>query len=79
MRIRTKRSSEFYLPTEAEWGPLRAEEMIDFGGRKLQLVRAGHGGPTVIFESGLGGTTANWNGARSRRLEAEATGNRGIG
>jgi pimeloyl-ACP methyl ester carboxylesterase len=38
--------------------------MIDVGGRKLQVVRGGQGGPTVIFESGLGGTISNWDNVR---------------
>jgi pimeloyl-ACP methyl ester carboxylesterase len=37
-------------------------EMIDIGGRRLHLVRRGHGAPTVILESGGGGgsSTQDW-------------------
>jgi pimeloyl-ACP methyl ester carboxylesterase len=35
-------------------------EMIDIGGRKLHLIRKGSGGPTVVFESGAGGSSSMW-------------------
>lgn len=34
--------------------------LIDIGGRRLHLDCTGAGGPTVVLESGLGGTSANW-------------------
>jgi pimeloyl-ACP methyl ester carboxylesterase len=41
-----------YLP----WG-----RMVDIGdGRKLYLHETGDKGPTVVFESGIGGTSLNW-------------------
>jgi pimeloyl-ACP methyl ester carboxylesterase len=34
--------------------------MVDLGGHRLHLWCVGAGGPTVVLESGLGGTTADW-------------------
>jgi len=41
-------------PTAGLAGRYPGEELIDIGGRKLQLVRRGQGSPTVVFEDGLG-------------------------
>ena len=35
--------------------------LIDIGGHRLHLWCAGRGAPTVIFESGLGGTSFDWS------------------
>jgi beta-lactamase class A len=35
-------------------------EMIDVGGYRLQALRAGSGGPTVVFEAGLGDSLDTW-------------------
>ena len=36
--------------------------LVDVGGHRLYLSCSGNGGPTVIFESGLGETSAYWDG-----------------
>jgi len=37
------------------------EEMIDVAGRRLQVLRGGQGSPTIVFESGLSRTLADWS------------------
>jgi pimeloyl-ACP methyl ester carboxylesterase len=34
--------------------------LVDIGGRRLHLVEAGQGSPTVIFESGIAASSLNW-------------------
>ena len=36
-------------------------ELVDVGGHQLHVVKKGTGGPTVIFEAGLGGSHLTWN------------------
>lgn len=38
------------------------DEMVDIGGHKLYTRSAGQGGPTVVFEAGIGGGARNWSG-----------------
>ena len=38
----------------------RPQQLVDIGGRRLNIDRLGHGSPTVI-ESGLGGSTIDWS------------------
>jgi pimeloyl-ACP methyl ester carboxylesterase len=40
------------------------EQMIDVGGRKIQLLHGGQDSPTVIFENGLGGKISDWDKVR---------------
>jgi pimeloyl-ACP methyl ester carboxylesterase len=39
---------------------LLTKQLVDIGGRRMNLVCVGHGTPTVVFESGLGGHLLNW-------------------
>jgi pimeloyl-ACP methyl ester carboxylesterase len=39
---------------------MRPGEMIDIGGRRLHVLRRGHGGPTVVLEAGGAGSSAIW-------------------
>jgi pimeloyl-ACP methyl ester carboxylesterase len=52
------------MPTARAPGPSPAASRVtgryDIGGRSLYLACAGHGSPPVIFEAGLGGTSASW-------------------
>jgi len=51
-----------------QWGATRRElaatpppgQLVDVGGHRLHLWCTGHGAPTVILDTGLGGTTADW-------------------
>ncbi len=49
-----------------------AQEMVDIGGVKLQMVRSGTGGPTVVFESGIG-DLRSWSRALPKVAEFAAT------
>ena len=40
---------------------LRAQQRVDIGGRRLNLVCIGQGTPTVIFDSGLGDWSFSWS------------------
>lgn len=44
----------------------RPQQLVDIGGRRLNIYCLGHGSPTVILESGLGGSTIDW-----RKVHAE--------
>src|SRR5436190_4680532 len=35
-------------------------ELVDIGGQRLHVVRAGAGGPTVLFEAGIASSTLSW-------------------
>ena len=39
---------------------LRAQRLVDVGGRRLNMYCSGQGSPVVILDSGLGGTTEDW-------------------
>jgi pimeloyl-ACP methyl ester carboxylesterase len=39
--------------------------LVDIGGRRLHLVDAGQGSPTVIFESGIAASSLNWTAVQS--------------
>ncbi len=64
-------------------GPyLSAQRLIDIGGRRLNIYCAGNGSPTVVFDSGLGGSTADWalvQGAIARKTRACAYDRAGMG
>jgi pimeloyl-ACP methyl ester carboxylesterase len=55
----TDRASTPYS-SETQLVPPRRKEMIDLGSHKLQILRGGQGGPTVVLEAGLGGTLNTW-------------------
>lgn len=38
----------------------QAHQLVDVGGYKLDVVRAGHGTPVVVFEAGLGDSLDDW-------------------
>lgn len=38
----------------------QAHQLVDVGGYRLDVVRAGHGTPTVVFEAGLGDSLDDW-------------------
>lgn len=38
----------------------RPQQLVDIGGRRLNIYCLGHGSPTVILEAGLGGSTMDW-------------------
>jgi pimeloyl-ACP methyl ester carboxylesterase len=44
-------------------------QLIDVGGYRLHIHCTGNGSPTVILESGLGGTSLDWSLVQSRRGE----------
>ncbi len=56
------------MPDGALSAPVAAhypgEEMLDVGGRKIQILRGGQGSTTVVFESGLGHGIAAWDRVR---------------
>lgn len=39
---------------------LHAQRLVDIGGRRMNIYCTGSGSPTVILDSGLGGTTEDW-------------------
>ena len=39
----------------------QTRQLVDVGGYRLQALRAGSGGPTVVFEAGLGDSLDTWN------------------
>jgi pimeloyl-ACP methyl ester carboxylesterase len=43
--------------------------LVDIGGRRLHLVEAGRGSPTVVFESGIAASSLNWTA-----IQAEVAG-----
>jgi pimeloyl-ACP methyl ester carboxylesterase len=43
--------------------------MVDVAGRKLHLIRKGHGGPTVVIESGAGSGSFMWWPIQDRLAE----------
>src|SRR5712671_3689996 len=44
----------------------RPQQLVDIGGRRLNLYCLGHGSPTVILVGGLGASTLTW-----RKVHAE--------
>ena len=38
----------------------RPQQLVDIGRRRLNIYCLGHGSPTVLLESGLGGSTIDW-------------------
>jgi pimeloyl-ACP methyl ester carboxylesterase len=38
----------------------QAHQLVDVGGYRLDVVRAGHGSPVVVFETGLGDSLEDW-------------------
>src|SRR5437588_3393333 len=45
------------VPTSAR---AQARELVDIGGYRLSVLRAGTGAPTVVFEAGLGDSLDTW-------------------
>src|SRR5690349_23180771 len=43
---------------------------IDIGGRRLNMICIGHGAPTVVFESGLGGHLLNRSEEHTSELQS---------
>lgn len=39
----------------------QTRQLVDVGGYRLQALRAGNGGPTVVFETGLGDSLETWD------------------
>ena len=47
--------------TQADVAPyLRAQRLVDVGGRRLNIYCTGHGSPTVILDAGAGDSTFTW-------------------
>src|SRR5947209_20268152 len=38
----------------------QTRQMVDVGGYRLEALRAGSGGPTIVFEAGLGDSLDTW-------------------
>lgn len=54
-------------PTNFDPEPfLHAQHLVDIGGRRLNLYCVGSGSPTVVLDTGLGGTTADWSRVQAR-------------
>ena len=51
---------------------VHAQELVDVGGRHLEIVRSGHGRPTVVFESGITDLRI-WSGIQPRVAAFAAT------
>ncbi|MBV9270960.1 MAG: alpha/beta hydrolase, partial [Candidatus Eremiobacteraeota bacterium] len=70
-------------PTIAQMAPyLHAQRMVDIGGRRLNIYCTGSGSPTVILDSGLGGSTEVWykvQGPISRRTRVCSYDRAGMG
>ena len=61
---------------------LHAQRMVDIGGRRLNIYCKGSGSPTVILDSGLGGSTEDWykvQGPISRRTRVCSYDRAGMG
>ena len=53
-------------------GVVRAQELIDVGGHRMEILRAGQGTPTVVFESGITDLRL-WSGIQPRVAEFTST------
>ena len=49
--VGTRRAARLYPPPGT---------LVDIAGQRLHLVRAGQGGPPVLFESGIGASSLSW-------------------
>ena len=58
-------------PGRVLYGPAHGggKRLIDIGGRKLEMMRAGQGSPTVVFDAGLGYTLDTWSNILPRVAE----------
>lgn len=49
------------------------QELIDVDGHKMEIVRAGHGEPTVVFEPGIDSDLRTWSAIQPRVAEITGT------